>query len=219
MPNYALSLTLKSKHMDLLALSESYWPGNGVTNVQGTTIVYSGNRSSHHHGVAILLSPRAKTVWEAAGSEFQPVSERILKIHLKCHLSYTSIISVYAPTNPTDSTSESAQPSEIFYDQLQSTSSSVPPSDLLVIMGEFNAREGSDNSNWRSVLGPHGIGECNENGKRLLDFCTSNQLLVTNTWFQHKLLHQATWFRNGDHSRTGHMIDYVLVNKRFCPTL
>ena len=168
--------TMKSKHME----SQMF---------QGTTIVYSGNRASHNHGVAILLSPRAKTAWEAAGSEFQPVSERILKIRLKCHLSYMSIISVYAPTNPTDSTSESAQPSEIFYDQLQSTLSSVPPSDLLVIMGDFNARVGSDYSNWRSVLGPHGIGECNENGKRLLDFCTSNQLLVTNTWFQHKLLH------------------------------
>lgn len=70
-------------------------------------------------------------------------------------------------------------------------------------------------SSWNSVIGPHGIGECNENGERLLDFCASNQLIITNTWFQHKLLHQATWFRNGNRSRTGHMIDYVLVNKRF----
>ena len=55
-----------------------------------------------------------------------------------------SIISVYAPTNPTNSTSGSAQPSEAFYEQLQSTLSSVPPSDLLVIMGDFNARVGSN---------------------------------------------------------------------------
>ena len=130
-----------------------------------------------------------------------------------------SIISIYAPTNPTDSTSESAQPSEVFYGQLQSTLSSVPPSDLLVIMGDFNAHVGSDNSNWRSVLGPHGIEECNENGKHLLDFCTRNQLLVTNTWFQHKLSHQATCFRNDDRSRTGQMIDYVLVHKRFCTSV
>ena len=68
---------------------------------------------------------------------------------------------------------------------------------------------------WNSVIGPHGIGECNENGERLLDFCASNQLLISNTWFQHKLLHRTTWFRNGDHSRPGHMIDYILVNKRF----
>ena len=40
-------------------------------------------------------------------------------------------------------------------------------------------------------------------------------LIVTNTWFQHKPLHQATWYRNGDRSRPGHMLDYVLINSRF----
>ena len=40
-------------------------------------------------------------------------------------------------------------------------------------------------------------------------------MLVSNTWFQPKLLHQATWFRNSYCSQPGHMIDYVLVNKRF----
>ena len=59
------------------------------------------------------------------------------------------------------------------------------------------------------------MGDCNSNGQRLLDFCTNNQLLVTNTWFRHKSIHKATWYRNGDHSRTGHIIDYVLVNRHF----
>ena len=126
-----------------------------------------------------------------------------------------SVLSIYAPTNPPNSTSESAGPSGAFYDQLQSTLSSVPSSDLLVIMGDFNARVGSDCSSWNSVMGPHGIGDCNENGQQLLDFQASNHMLVSNTWFQHKLLHQATWFRNYDCSRPGHMIDYVLVNKCF----
>ena len=40
-------------------------------------------------------------------------------------------------------------------------------------------------------------------------------MIVSNTWFQHKLLHQDTWFQNSDRSQPGHMIDYVLVNKRF----
>ena len=94
--------TMKSKNMDLLALFESRWPGNGVSQIQGTTIRHSGTPSSHIHLVAILLSPRAKDVWDAAGNVFQPVSEHILKICLKCHLSY---MSVYAPTNPSNSTS------------------------------------------------------------------------------------------------------------------
>ena len=211
--------TMKTTKIDLLALSECCLPGNRVTTIRGTTILHSGTASSHIHGVAILLSPRARVAWEAAGSVFQPASERIMKIRLKCHLSYMTVLSVYAPTNPSTSTSEASSASEAFYDQLQSSLTCVPSSDMLVIMGDFNTRVGSDSSSWNSILGSHGIGECNANGERLLDFCASNQLIVSNTWFQHKLLHQATWFRNSDRSRPGHMIDYVLVNKCFCSSV
>ena len=206
---------MKSKNMDLLALAESRWPGSGVSSVCDSTILHSGSTSSHTHGVAVILSPHAKAAWDAAGCVFQPVSERILRLRLKCHMSYMTVVAVYAPTNPTNSTSDAVGDSEAFYDQLQSSLSSIPSSDLLVILGDFNARVGSDFSSRNSVIGPHGIGECNENGERLLDFCASNQLIITNTWFQHKLLHKATWFRNGNRLRTGHMIDHVLVNKRF----
>ena len=47
--------TMKCRDMDLLSLSESCWPGSGVTNIRGNTIPYSGTLSSHNRGVAILL--------------------------------------------------------------------------------------------------------------------------------------------------------------------
>ena len=108
--------------------------------------------------VAIILSPRAKVTWDAAGCVFQLVSERILRLHLKCHMSYMTVAAVYAPTNPPNSTSEAVGPSEAFNDQLQSTLSSVSSSDLIVILGDFNARVGSDVSYWNSVMVPHGVG-------------------------------------------------------------
>ena len=61
-----------------------------------------------------------------------------------------------------------------------------------MILGDSNACVGSDIMLHSSVIGPHGLGECNERGTRLLDFCVSNQLLITNIWFQHKPLHQVT---------------------------
>ena len=186
--------TLNSRNMNLLTLFVSCWPGSGATHIHGTTILHFDTPSSHTHGVAILLHPRAKVAWEAAGSVFQLVSECILIICLKCHLSYMSVLSIYAPTNPSNSTFKSADTSDATYDQLQSTLSYVPASDLLVIMGNFDARVGSYCSFWNSVMGPHSIGKCNENGKRLLDFCANNHMIVSNTWFQHKLLHQAAWF-------------------------
>ena len=78
-------------------------------------------------------------------------------------MSYMTVVAVYAPTNPTNSTSDAVGASEAFYDQLQSSLSSIPSSDLLVILGDFNARVGSDFSSWNSVIGPHGIGEWTTN--------------------------------------------------------
>ena len=59
------------------------------------------------------------------------------------------------------------------------------------------------------------MGNINRNGQRLLDFCATNSLLISNTWFRHKSLHQCTWYRNGDRSNPGHMIDYVLIGAKF----
>ena len=210
-PLLAAIKTMNEKRIELMALSETRWPGHGITKIRSTTILHSGTPDSRVHGVAIALSPAALSSWEATGSVFNPICERIIHIHPKTHMSFNSIIAIYAPTNPVSSTSEASAPSNAFYDQLQATLSSVPSKDMIVIMGDFNARGGSDFNTWKSVIGPHGIGEVNENGISLLDFCASNHLLITNTWFQ--LSHQATWYHNGDRSRPGHKIDLVLYSE------
>ena len=79
--------TMKSNSMDLRAIPGSHWPSSEVSSVCNSTILHSGSPSSHTHGVAVILSPRAKSAWEAAGCVFQPVSERILRLRLKCHMS------------------------------------------------------------------------------------------------------------------------------------
>ena len=149
--------------------------------------------------VAIILSPRAAASWEAAGSVFLPISERIIRIRVKTHLGYATIIAVYAPVNPPNGTSEARAPSDAFYEQLHSTLASAPSRDMTLILGDFNARVGSRTSQWQSVTGPYGPDEVNTNGERLLDFCANNN----------------SWYRNGDCSQPGHMIDLVLINRKF----
>ena len=82
------------------------------------------------HGVALLLSPKAASSWEAAGSVFLPVSERIIRIRVKTQFGFATIIAVYALVNPTNATSDAQAPSDAIYDSLHSTLLFAPSHDL-----------------------------------------------------------------------------------------
>ena len=55
--------------------------------------------------------------------------------------------------------------------------------DLIIFMGDLNAKVGADNSGSDRVMGRHRSGIINENGERLVEFCTTNYLVVGGTLF------------------------------------
>ena len=59
-------------------------------------------------------------------------------------------------------------------------------------MRDLNAKVGEDNEGYENIIGNHGVGERNDNGERLVDFCRLNNLVVTGTIFPHKLIHKQT---------------------------
>ena len=99
-----------------------------------------------------------------------------------------SIIQVYAPTN--DSSEEDK---DSFCERLQSVVDNVHKHDLLVVMGDLNAKVGEDNEGCESIIGKHGIGMRNDNGEKLVDLCSLNNLVITGTIFPHRQIHKQTW--------------------------
>ena len=211
----AIIKTMKEKIIELLTHSESCWTGCGITNIRSITIVHSVSPSNHVHSIAIAQSH----VFSLLGrllvvSSIPSLSTSSIFIsRLICHMPQL-LPSMPPPTMPMQKLVCNRQ---LLW--LQDTLSSVPPRDMVIIMGNFNACIGSNFVSHISVIGPHGLGECDENGMRLLDFCMSNKLLIINTWFQHKPLYQATWYRHCDHSRPCHMMDFVLIISRFCSSV
>ena len=86
------------------------------------------------------------------------------------------IIQVYAPT----STTEKAEVEE-FYEDLQDLVELTPKKDILFIIGDWNAKVGSQET--PGVTGKFGLGVQNE-GQRLIEFCQENTLVIANTLFQ-----------------------------------
>ena len=82
----------------------------------------------------------------------------------------------------------------------------------LCMAGDFNAKVGEDTRN-AGVGGQCGLGETNGNGEKLINFCQENNLVITNTLFQHHKRRQYTWC--SPDGKTGNQIDYILVNVGF----
>ena len=85
---------------------------------------------------------------------------------------------------------------EQFYSELQGALTKVPHNDILIILGDFNARVGkseSEESMWPGVRGKFSVGSCNEASESQLDFCSLNNLSIINTWFKKKLIRHLTW--------------------------
>ena len=74
---------------------------------------------------------------------------------------------------------------EQFYEDLQDLPELTPKQDVLFIIGDWNAKVGSQET--PGVKGKFGLGVQNEAGQRLLDCYQENTLVIANTLFnQHK---------------------------------
>ena len=127
-----------------------------------------------------------------------------IPIGKKCH---ATLVSAYAPTMTwTDEVKDQ------FYSDLDSVIRSVPAADKLILLGDFNARVGTESSMWPGIIGPYGVGKCNSNGLLLLQKCAEHSLSITNTNFSLPLRNRLSWMH--PRSKNWHLIDYIIVRQR-----
>ena len=117
-----------------------------------------------------------------------------------------TVIQVYAPTSNTE-----VAEVEQFYEDLQDLLELTPKKDVLFIIGDWNAKVGSQES--PGVTCRFGLGVQNEAGHRLIKFCQENTLVMKNTLFQQYKRRFYTWTSpDGQH---GNQIDYILCSQRW----
>ena len=121
---------------------------------------------------------------------WEPISSRIITAQFKTRHPRIklNIIQGYAPTNDTEEAVK-----EDFYERLQATLDKVKEREVTILMGDFNAKVGSNNTGYESVMGKHGLGQMNENGEMFADFCAENNIVIGGSQFPHKQQHKVTW--------------------------
>ena len=97
-----------------------------------------------------------------------------------------TVIQVYALTSNTEEAEV-----EWFYEDLQNLLELTPKKDVLFIIGDWNAKVGSQEI--PVVTGKFGLGVQNEAGQRLTEFCQENALIIANTLFQQQKRRLYIW--------------------------
>ena len=199
-------------HLTLLGMCEDHWNSHGETQLQtGEIVLYSGKDSDddrHEAGVGLLLSKHAAK----SLIEWEPVSDCIITAQFVSRFQNVSIVMCYAPTNNAEEDDKGS-----FYAELQSVVDKVPGRDMLTLMGEKNAKVGSNKTDREREVGRHGLGDMNENGEMLADFCALNNLVIGGTLFPHHCQHKATWI-SPDH-QTENQIDHIIIRQRWRTSL
>ena len=100
----------------------------------------------------------------------------MISVHFQGKPFNITVIQVYAPT------SNAEEPEvEQFYENLQDLLELRPKKDVLFIIGDWNAKVGSQEI--PGVTGKFGLGMWNEAGQRLIEFCQEKALVIVNTLF------------------------------------
>ena len=133
-------------------------------------------------------------------------NDRMISVRFQGKPFNITVIQVYAPT----SNAEEAKV-EWFYEDLQDLLELTAPKDVLFIIGDWNAKVGSQET--PGEIGKFGLGMWNEAGQRLIQFCQEKAMVIENSLFQQHKRRLYTWTSpDGQHRN---QIDYILCSKRW----
>ena len=141
----------------------------GDFNSDDHYIYYCGQESLRRNGVAIIVNKSPNTY---NGCNLK--NDRMISVCFQGKPFNTTVIQAYAPTN-------NAEEAEVepFYEDLEDLLELTPEKEVLFIIGDWNAKVGS-----QETPGVTGLGIRNEAGQRLIEFCQESTLVRANTLFQ-----------------------------------
>ena len=159
-------------NINILGNSKLKWTGMSEFTSDDHYIYYCGQESLRRNGVVIMVNKRVRNA--VLGCNLK--NDRMISVHFQGKPFNIMVIQAYAPT----SNAEKAEV-EWFYEDLQDLLELTPQKDVLFIIGDWNAKVGSQET--PGVTGNFGLGVQNEAGQRLIEFCQENALVIANTLF------------------------------------
>ena len=117
-----------------------------------------------------------------------------------------TFIQVYAPTSTAKDEEMNA-----FYRDLTKAIVKAKNSTWYVVAGDLNAKVSERKSNESDIMGKFGYGQRNDRGEKLMTFCRSNELFITNSLFKRKSNRKWTWL--SPNGITKNEIDFFITHR------
>jgi exonuclease III len=156
--------------------------GKGHFGGENDKVMYSGHETHKKNGVGMIITKQV----EKSLIGYKAVNDRIMYIRVEARPVNITWVQVYAPTTGADK-----KDIEEFYRSLQSVMNEIPRKDVVILMGDWNAKRGKGEGS--ETVGKYGLGNRKEAGKRLLEFCKENALFIANTFFEQPEQRLYTW--------------------------
>ena len=144
-------------NIDILRISELKWIGMGKFNSDDPCIYYCGQESLRRNEVALIVNKRVQNA--VIGCHLK--NDRMISVRFLGKPFNITVIQVYAPAT-------NAEEAEVewFCEDLQDLLELTPKKDVLFIIGDWNAKVGSQET--PGVIGKFGLGIQNEAGQKLI---------------------------------------------------
>ena len=189
-------------NIDILGIRKLKWTAMVEFNSDDHYIYYCGQESLRRNGAALIVSKRVQN--EVFGCNLK--NDRMISVHLQDKPFSITVIQVY------DLTSNAKEAKvEQSYEDLQDLLELTPKKDVLFIIGDWNAKVGSQET--PGVTGKFGLGVQNEAGQRLIKFCQENALVIANTLFQQQK--RRLYTRTSPDGQHRNQIAYILCSQRW----
>ena len=123
---------LEVVNIDILGISKLKWTGMGEFNSDDHYIYYCGQESLRSNGVALIVYKRVRNAVLVCNLK----NDRMISVRFQDKPFNITVIQVCAPTS-------NAEEAEQFYEDLQDLLELKPEKDVLFIIGDWNAKVGS----------------------------------------------------------------------------
>ncbi|KAK0067935.1 craniofacial development protein 2 [Biomphalaria pfeifferi] len=194
---------LEKYDVDIVCIQETKYE-EGTIKIGDYMLVTKCYEKDMIYGLGFMIK---KTLYKYIEIE-EDQTERICFLKLRTDAGIVHIINVYFPQNDSE-----VEKKEDCFLALQDKLLDISEDKIVFILGDFNSHIGSDNLAWFRCLGEHGIPcEVNDNGLRLLEFCTFYDLGITHSFFDQRGNAQNTFQSKLNKSKS--YIDFCITRNK-----